>query len=107
MTRAAVAELGESCEQISRLVDAIAAFAQHTQLLAENAAVEASRAGEAGKGFLAVVSSVQHLARETARATEDVGRRVEALRQAAAPGDDEPANRLDRPSRLLAARARE
>ncbi|RAK27914.1 methyl-accepting chemotaxis protein [Actinoplanes lutulentus] len=78
-TNDTVAKLGTSSEEIGNVVKAITAIAEQTNLLALNATIEAARAGEAGKGFAVVASEVKDLAQETARATEDIARRVEAI----------------------------
>jgi methyl-accepting chemotaxis protein len=74
-----VARLGESSEQIGEVVKVITSIAEQTNLLALNATIEAARAGEAGKGFAVVAGEVKDLARETAKATEDIARRVDAI----------------------------
>ncbi|HVQ94430.1 MAG TPA: methyl-accepting chemotaxis protein [Mycobacteriales bacterium] len=74
-----VSRLGESSNQIGDVVKAITAIAEQTNLLALNATIEAARAGEAGKGFAVVASEVKDLAQETAVATGNIARRVEAI----------------------------
>ena len=78
-TSATMSKLGESSAEIGNVIKVITAIAEQTNLLALNATIEAARAGEMGKGFAVVASEVKDLAQETARATEDISRRVEAI----------------------------
>ncbi|GAA2575363.1 methyl-accepting chemotaxis protein [Dactylosporangium fulvum] len=78
-TNDTVSKLGESSTEIGNVVKVITSIAEQTNLLALNATIEAARAGEAGKGFAVVANEVKELAQETARATEDISRRVEAI----------------------------
>lgn len=79
MTNASVAKLGESSIEIGNVIKVITSIAQQTNLLALNATIEAARAGEAGKGFAVVANEVKELAKETAKATEDISRKIEAI----------------------------
>ncbi|WP_263119077.1 methyl-accepting chemotaxis protein [Cellulomonas sp. RIT-PI-Y] len=74
-----VSRLGQSSQEIGNVVKVITSIAEQTNLLALNATIEAARAGEAGKGFAVVAGEVKELAQETAKATEDIARRVEAI----------------------------
>ncbi|WP_433061134.1 methyl-accepting chemotaxis protein [Dactylosporangium sp. CS-033363] len=78
-TNHTVSKLGDSSTEIGNVVKVITSIAEQTNLLALNATIEAARAGAAGKGFAVVASEVKDLAQETARATEDISRRVEAI----------------------------
>ncbi len=78
-TNANVAKLGESSAEIGNVIKVITSIAQQTNLLALNATIEAARAGEAGKGFAVVANEVKELAKQTAKATEDISRKIEAI----------------------------
>ncbi|GIF13728.1 methyl-accepting chemotaxis protein [Actinoplanes teichomyceticus] len=78
-TTAQVGKLGESSKEIADVIKVITSIAEQTNLLALNATIEAARAGESGKGFAVVAGEVKELAQETARATEDISRRVQAI----------------------------
>ncbi len=76
---ATVTKLGESSGEIGKVIKVITAIAHQTKLLALNATIEAARAGEAGKGFAVVANEVKELAKETAKATEDISAKIEAI----------------------------
>ena len=76
-----VAKMGQSSNEIGEVIKVISSIAEQTNLLALNATIEAARAGEAGKGFAVVANEVKELAKETARATEDIVKKIEAMQR--------------------------
>jgi methyl-accepting chemotaxis protein len=78
-TTTTVARLGNSSAEIGHVVRVITAIAEQTNLLALNATIEAARAGEAGKGFAVVANEVKELAKATAGATEEIGRKMTTI----------------------------
>jgi methyl-accepting chemotaxis protein len=78
-TNRTVAKLGDSSAEIGKVVKVITSIAEQTNLLALNATIEAARAGEAGKGFAVVANEVKELAKETAKATEDISKKIESI----------------------------
>jgi methyl-accepting chemotaxis protein len=78
-TNKTITQLGVSSEEIGNVIKVISSIAQQTNLLALNATIEAARAGEAGKGFAVVANEVKELAKQTAKATDDITHRINAI----------------------------
>lgn len=72
-----IKRLGESTQEIGDIVELINGFAEQTNVLALNAAIQAASAGGSGKGFAVVADEVQQLAESATNAT----RRIESLVQ--------------------------
>ncbi len=75
----AIGKLGDSSQEIGKVIKVITSIAEQTNLLALNATIEAARAGEFGKGFAVVANEVKELAKETAKATEDISRKIDVI----------------------------
>jgi methyl-accepting chemotaxis protein len=78
-TNEIISQLGESSMDIGNVIKVISSIAQQTNLLALNATIEAARAGEAGKGFAVVANEVKELAKQTAKATADITKKIENI----------------------------
>ncbi len=74
-------ELAQNVSKIGDVVKLISTIASQTNLLALNATIEAARAGEAGKGFAVVATEVKALARQTAEATQIIGKQINDIQR--------------------------
>ena len=77
-----VGQLSVGADRIGDVVMLIKDIAEQTNLLALNATIEAARAGESGRGFAVVAAEVKALASQTAGATEDIAKQVDAIQRA-------------------------
>lgn len=80
-TNETMSKLGKSTMEIGNVLKVISSIAEQTNLLALNATIEAARAGELGKGFAVVANEVKELARQTAKATEEIGGSISVMQE--------------------------
>jgi hypothetical protein len=80
-TNQTIGRLGDSSTEIGNVIKLITSIAEQTNLLALNATIEAARAGEAGKGFAVVANEVKELAKDTAKATEGISHKIQAIQE--------------------------
>ncbi|MFJ2688885.1 methyl-accepting chemotaxis protein [Pseudomonas sp. NPDC087336] len=74
-----IKRLGESSQEIGDIVSLIDDIADQTNILALNAAIQASMAGDAGRGFAVVADEVQRLAERSSAATRQIETLVRAI----------------------------
>lgn len=74
-----IKRLGESSQEIGDIVSLINDIADQTNILALNAAIQASMAGDAGRGFAVVADEVQRLAERSANATKQIAALVKTI----------------------------
>jgi methyl-accepting chemotaxis protein len=71
--------LGGAAREIGEVTSVIKRIAEQTNLLALNATIEAASAGDAGRGFAVVANEIKELANQSARAAEDITRRIQGV----------------------------
>jgi len=74
-----VNQLGLAAKEIGTFTETITDISEQTNLLALNATIEAARAGDAGKGFAVVASEIKELAKQTARATDEIREKIDGI----------------------------
>jgi twitching motility protein PilJ len=76
-----IKRLGENSQEIGEIVQLISDITEQTNVLALNAAIQASQAGEAGRGFTVVAEEVQRLAERSAEATKHISAIVKSIQR--------------------------
>ncbi len=74
-----IKRLGESAQEISEIVALVSDITEQTNVLALNAALQASAAGEAGRGFSIITQDVQRLAERSAEASKQISRLIQMI----------------------------
>ncbi len=74
-----IKRLGESTQEISEIIALVSDITEQTNILALNATLQASAAGEAGRGFNIIAQEIQHLAKRSAEASEQISKHIKMI----------------------------
>lgn len=94
-TAKALEMLKQDAREIESALEVIQGFAEQTNLLALNAAIEAARAGEAGRGFAVVADEVRNLASRTSSSAIEIKLITDKLNQATSTTTERMNKQLD------------
>ncbi len=87
-TSATVDGMAQRADEITKALSVITDIASQTNLLASNAAIEATRAGEAGKGFAVVAGEVRRLAESSKKSAEEIAELVRSVQKETASASE-------------------
>jgi methyl-accepting chemotaxis protein len=87
-TSATVEALTQRAEEITKILGVITDIASQTNLLASNAAIEATRAGEAGRGFAVVAGEVRRLAESSKKSADEIAELVRSVQKETASASE-------------------
>ncbi len=74
-----IKRLGESSQEIGEIVALVSDITEQTNILALNAALQATAAGEAGRGFSKIAQEVERLAERSAEAGKQISRLIKMI----------------------------
>jgi len=87
-TSATVEGLTQRAKEITKILGVITDIASQTNLLASNAAIEATRAGEAGKGFAVVAGEVRRLAESSRKSADEITELIKSVQEEVASASE-------------------